>query len=150
MTQKIVSVDLEPRAGLIPYIKDSDGQLRYLFMVSSAQQYGGLKPMISKGKVEDGEDTLTAAFREAEEELGLNLSNVIGQSFKVADEHVYLRSANYRLTVYAVEVQSKYNLKMWGDETEYIVWLTLDEFREQGRRDHIRYVEIAEHRIRMM
>ena len=149
MTDKIVSADLEPRAGLIPYFKDGD-KILYLFMVSSQQQFGGLKPMISKGKVEEDESTLEAAFREAEEELGFKISNVAGQSFKVADEHVFLRSANYRLTLYAVEVQSKFDFKMWGDETEYVTWLTLDEFKEQGRRDHIRYIEIAEHHIRMM
>ena len=43
----------------------------------------------------------------------------------VADEYVTLRSANYQLTVYAVEVISKYNFNMWGNETGAIEWLSV-------------------------
>lgn len=144
MNQIVQSVAIEPRAGLVPYIHDTGGQIRYLTMISSSPIYGGPRPMISKGKVEDGETTKQAAYREAEEELGLKLSNVDGKGFLVADEYVTLRSANYQLTVYAVEVISKYNFNMWGSETGAIEWLTLEEFRQRGRKDHLKYIEAIE------
>lgn len=138
------SKEIEPRAGLIPYIRDADGQVRYLMMVSSNPRYGGPRPMVSKGKIEENETAFEAAVREAEEELGFVKSNACSLSEKIGDEHVWLRSTNYRLTMYAVEVSSRYNFVKWGEETKYTIWLTAKEFKERGRQDHIVYVERIE------
>ena len=55
-----------PRAGLIPFIRSERG-IEYLMMIASDPKFGGPRPMISKGKIEDGETQKQAALREAEE-----------------------------------------------------------------------------------
>lgn len=133
-----------PRAGLIPYLRGEDGVYRYLMMVSSNPKFGGPRPMISKGKIEDGESTFECAIREAEEELGLIQENMVGRPFQIADQRVVLRSGAYRLTVYAVPIKERWNFGKWCDETEFTTWMTLESFREKGRKDHIQFVEILE------
>lgn len=137
------------RAGLIPYMRLSDGTLQYLMMVSSDAKFGGPKPMVSKGKIEPGEETLEAAVREAEEELGLKQSNIVKGSLRaLADERVVLHSGAYYLTLYSCEIGDRYDFDKWCDETEYTTWMTLPEFREHGRKDHIKYVEMLEANVR--
>ena len=130
------------RAGLIPYMRNEGGELQFLMMVSSNSKFGGPRPMISKGKIEKNESTLAAAVREAEEELGLHKRNIRKGTLKdLAEERVVLRSGAYHLTVFACEIVDRYDFGKWCDETEYTVWMTLDEFREKGRKDHVKYVE---------
>lgn len=129
------------RAGLIPFIKNDTGEYQYLMMVSSDPKFGGPRPMISKGKIEEGEDELGAAIREAEEELGLCMWNTRGEVFEIFRGRTVLRSGAYDLTVYAVEVIDRSKFVMWCDETLYIEWHTLASFKEEGRRDHLRFVE---------
>jgi 8-oxo-dGTP pyrophosphatase MutT (NUDIX family) len=136
------------RAGLIPYIRGEDGQLRYLMMIASDPRYGGPRPMISKGKIEDGETPLGCALREASEELGLRRDNLRSLSeTPLADERVTLRSGAYHLTLFAAEVAERWNFDAWGDETSHIEWHTLAEFREHGRRDHVKFVELLERQL---
>lgn len=135
------------RAGLIPYIVGDDGSLSYLMMVSSDPKYGGPRPMISKGKIEDGETKIETAIREAEEELGFKVRNARGTLKEIADERVVLYSGTYDLAVFGVEIMDRYDFDKWCDETEYTLWLTLDEFKIQGRRDHIPYIEKLENII---
>ena len=142
MDQDELQYEKRARAGLIPYLRDDKGVLQFLMMVSSNAKFGGPRPMISKGKIEDGEDTLECAIREAEEELGLLRHNLADKPVLVAQERVVLRSGAYHLTVYAAPIMSRWDFDKWCDETEYTVWMSLDEFREQGRRDHVKYVEL--------
>ncbi len=128
------------RAGLIPFLKDVDGKVRYLMMVSSDPKMGGPRPMISKGKIEVGETAEECAIREAEEELGFKQRNGRGSYMHLWSGRVELFSGAYDLTVYAVEIQDRYDFDKWCDETEYTVWMTAEEFRTQGRKDHIRFV----------
>jgi len=130
-----------PRAGLIPYLRDETGELKFLMMVSSNAKFGGPRPMISKGKIEDGEGTLECAIREAEEELGLLRENLAAHPVLVADERVVLRSGAYQLTVYAAPIRDRWNFGKWCDETEFTTWMSLESFREKGRKDHVKYVE---------
>ena len=64
------------RAGTIPYVIEG-GVVKMMFMRPSGPMYGGDRFQIAKGKVEDGECTMDAALREAKEELGLFIGNVI-------------------------------------------------------------------------
>lgn len=137
------------RAGLIPYMRTEDSKLKYLMMVSSDPKFGGPRPMISKGKIESGEDVLEAAVREAEEELGLKRHNIrAGSIMDLADERVVLHSGAYHLTLFACGILDRYDFDKWCDETEYTMWMTLDEFKENGRKDHVKYVELLEAKVR--
>jgi 8-oxo-dGTP pyrophosphatase MutT (NUDIX family) len=142
-------MSFSPKAGLIPYIVDTDGQLKMLFMVASDPKFGGSKPMISKGTIEDGETTEHAAIREAIEELGLKLENVKGTLIKVFEDKVTLRSSNYDLTIYGVEVHNKTDFDKWDHETLFATWMTLDSFDAKGRRDHKPIVKTLVERINM-
>jgi 8-oxo-dGTP pyrophosphatase MutT (NUDIX family) len=133
-----------PRAGLIPFFKCEDAQLRYLMMIGSNPKMGGPRPMISKGKIEANEGPLEAAVREAEEELGFKQRNKRGEYIELFDGRIQLFSGAYNLTVYGVEIQDKYDFDKWCDETDYTEWMTLQEFKERGRRDHIQFVEKLE------
>lgn len=132
------------RAGLIPFLRDENGELHYLMMVSSDPKFGGHRPMISKGKIEPGETKLSCALREATEELGFKERNARGKLIEIADERVTLYSGTYELAVFAVEVMDRYDFDKWCDETEFTLWLTAEQFRARGRRDHIKYVEKLE------
>jgi 8-oxo-dGTP pyrophosphatase MutT (NUDIX family) len=135
------------RAGLIPFMKMGDGCPHYLMMVSSDPKFGGPRPMISKGKIEGNETQLECAIREAEEELGFKTRNARGDFIPLFAGRVELFSGAYFLTVFGVEIQDRYDFDKWCDETEFVVWMTLEEFREKGRRDHIRFIEELERKI---
>lgn len=136
------------RAGLIPYMWGDGGQLCYLMMVSSDPKFGGPRPMISKGKIEPGETELEAAVREAIEELGFRPRNARGTIKEVANERVTLHSGAYNLAVFAVEIMDKYDFDKWCSETEFTCWLTLENFKVKGRKDHVKYVEQLEKMVR--
>jgi 8-oxo-dGTP pyrophosphatase MutT (NUDIX family) len=136
-----------PRAGLIPYLRDETGSLCYLMMVCSDPKFGGHRPMISKGKIEEGETPLQCAVREAEEELGFKAYNVRGDIHQVFAGRVELFSGAYDLTVFTQEVADRYDFGKWCDETQYTVWMGLDDFRKEGRRDHIKFVEAVERMV---
>jgi 8-oxo-dGTP pyrophosphatase MutT (NUDIX family) len=138
----------KPRAGLIPYIMGQDGRYRYLMMIASNSKFGGPRPMISKGKIEEGETPYIAAVREAEEELGLIAYNMKGTPALLTEEQVTLRSGTYFFTVYAVEIYDRSLFNMWCSETEYTEWYTLDEFQQHGRRDHIKFIQQLEQQLR--
>jgi 8-oxo-dGTP pyrophosphatase MutT (NUDIX family) len=133
------------RAGIVPYMLSEDGTIEYLMMVSSDPKFGGPRPMISKGKIERGEGVLDAALREGEEELGLKRRNIRKGSIRdLADERVVLHSGTYDLTLFSCEIIDRYDFNKWCDETEYVIWMTLEDFRDEGRRDHVKYVEALE------
>ena len=115
------------RAGLIPYyIKD--GTIHMYFMVPSNPEYGGSDPQIAKGKVETHEDSEAAAKREAKEELGFFYTN--------AKSVEYVGNFLGRTHVYVAEIKDK---EMFGDphfETGETVWMTPEEFEQQGRTLH--------------
>lgn len=134
------------RAGLIPFIREGDS-IQYLMMISSDPKFGGPRPMISKGKIEDGESKLECAIREAEEELGFKMRNARGPMIELFDGRQELYSGAYHLTVFGVEIQDRYDFDKWCDETEYTVWMTLDEIKQQGRRDHVKFVEQLEQKV---
>ena len=135
------------RAGVIPFLRCDDGSIRYLMMVSSDPKFGGPRPMISKGKIEEGETPIDAAIREAEEELGFKQRNVRGDYLKLFDGRIELFSGAYHLTVFGVEIQDRYDFDKWCDETEFTLWFTAEEFKAKGRKDHVRFVEELERQV---
>lgn len=135
------------RAGLIPFRYEGD-EVQYLLMVSSDPKFGGPRPMISKGKIEKGENALEAAIREAEEELGFKRRNIRGEIIPLFDGRQELYSGAYHLSVYGVEIQDKYDFDKWCEETEYTVWFSLEAFKVEGRRDHIKFLEALEEKVK--
>jgi 8-oxo-dGTP pyrophosphatase MutT (NUDIX family) len=105
-------------------------------MVASDPKFGGFRPMISKGTIEPGETVLGCALRETQEELGLKDSNICSPAITVFDEYVVLKSVEYHLTIFAVEVMSKHDFDMPGSETKFTTWMTAESFMDRGRRDH--------------
>ena len=125
------------RAGTIPYIVEN-GEIKMLFMRPSDPEYGGDKMQIAKGKIEEGETAMFAALREAKEEIGLFLGNVI----KTEEVGVFMG----RTTVFVAKVKNK---AMFGEpsfETSDVKWMSLSEFMEEGRDLH-RPVVQASHRL---
>ena len=129
------------KAGLIPYFIEPDGSIKFLMMIASDPKFGGFKPMISKGTIEDNETTLECAIREAAEEVGLIASNMKTEPFEIFDQYVTLRSVEYHMTVFAVEVKSKLDFADTGCETKFTSWMTMQAFADRGRKDHQAIVE---------
>lgn len=124
------------RAGVIPYYVDDNDTVQMMFMISSNSKYGGPDPQISKGKVDPDDKTYRdAAFREAKEELGLFKGNVINETYIgkfLGRTHVFICKIN--------------DPDMFGDtsyETERTVWMTAEQFDEDGRKLHQPVVKAA-------
>jgi 8-oxo-dGTP pyrophosphatase MutT (NUDIX family) len=129
------------KAGIIPYFIGKDGTIEMLFMVSSDARYGGPDPMISKGRVEHGEDPAEGAVREAEEELGLKVSNLKGQPFELMKNEMRGDTEDYTFFCYGAEVKSKGDFGKYHYETGSTHWMTNDEFQKAGRRNHRQYAQ---------
>jgi len=113
-----------------------------LFMIPSNAEYGGPLPQIPKGKVEEGETFLEAALREAKEEIGLFIGNVI------LTEEVGLFMG--RTTVFVSKVKDR---TMFGEpsfETRSVAWLTLEQFLEGGRELHKPVIKTVHRQIMKM
>ena len=122
------------RAGVIPFY-EKDGEIRMMFMKPSDPKFGGKHFQISKGKKEEGESGKQAAFREANEELGLFPGNVV-------QEHD-LGNFLGRTRIFLAEIEDP---DMFGDsdyETGAVKWMTPEQFNESGRSLHVPVVKAA-------
>lgn len=122
------------RAGTIPYVVEN-GEVKMLFMRPSDPDFGGDRLQIAKGKIEDGETAMAAALREAKEEIGLFIGNVI----KTEEVGVFMG----RTTVFVAKVKDR---NMFGEpsfETSDVQWMTLAEFLDVGRDLHQPVVQAA-------
>lgn len=129
------------RAGTIPYIIEN-GEVLMMFMKPSNTEFGGNEFQIAKGRIEDGEDTKTAALREAREELGMFLSNIISTE----ELGVFMG----RTTVYVAKMKDR---SMFGEpsfEAESVTWMTEAEFLDRGRELHRPVVSAAARRIKLI
>lgn len=126
------------RAGVIPYyIKDDE--ILMMFMKPSEPKFGGDVYQVAKGKVEEGETDEEAAFREANEELGLFQGNLILRE----ELGVFLG----RTTVFVAKIKDP---DMFGEphhETESTTWMTAEQFKEEGRKLHWPIVKAAVRKI---
>lgn len=129
------------RAGLIPYVIEN-GEVRMMFMKPAPEvaEWSTDNFQIAKGKIENGEDTMAAAIREAHEELGLFRGNI------VLTEEVGIFMG--RTTVYVSKVKDKDMFGLPSDETSETGWLTEEEFMEIGRPLHQPVVQAAMRHIR--
>ncbi len=129
------------RAGIIPYVYDTNGNIQFMFMKPSDPKFGGPDWQIAKGRVEGDDDNLSTAIREGFEELGLKESNIVN----VVELGVFLG----RTCVFICRVHDKNDFDQFHYETGAVIWLTVDEFKKVGRRLHLEIVEEADYYIRM-
>jgi len=125
------------RAGTIPYLIE-DGKVQMMFMRPSDETYGTDAFQLAKGRIEDGEDTKTAALREAKEELGLFIGNVS----LVEEVGLFMG----RTTVYVAKIKDRNMFGLPDEETADVAWMTVEQFDESGRDLH-RPVVRAAHRL---
>jgi len=116
------------RAGIIPYIRTPENQIKFMFMQPSDPTYGGSEWQMAKGRVENDDDNFTTALREGAEELGLKESNIKS----ITELGLYLG----RTTVYICEVTNIDDFDDYTFETGAIKWLSHDEFQQSGRQIH--------------
>ena len=131
------------RAGLIPYYIGEDGTIRMLFMKPSDPEYGGECFQIAKGKVEDDDaNHKAAALREAKEEIGLFVGNVIFTE----EVGVFMG----RTTVFISKIKDPIMFGEPSFETGDVAWMTIDEFVNEGRDLHRPVVQAAYRMIERM
>lgn len=128
------------RGGLIPYTV-KDGEIYMMFMKPSRPKFGGDQFQIAKGKQEPNEDIAQTAIREAKEELGLFVGNIVN----VDNLGVWLG----RMTVFIAEIKDP---AMFGDPTTpdevgEVKWLSPEEFNNVGRGLHKPIVKAAARKI---
>lgn len=147
------------RAGAIPYVIEN-GEPVLMFMKPSSAEFGGslvetvhadgtttsefvAKWQIAKGKIETTDaSTKDAALREAKEEVGLFIGNVI----LTEEVGVFMG----RTTIFVVKVKDRDMFGSPGYETEDVAWLTEDQFIAEGRTLHIPTVQASLRTIRKL
>jgi len=127
------------KAGIIPYYRDATG-VKMLFMKPSDPKFGGSRFQIAKGNIDPGENAQTAAIREGVEELGLISSNIT-KIEKMVEQQLTGQDESYIITVYAAEVKDKEAFSKPHYETAATKWMSLDEFRAEGRLSHLSIVQ---------
>jgi 8-oxo-dGTP pyrophosphatase MutT (NUDIX family) len=116
------------RAGLIPYVIEN-GKIEMMFMKPSDPEFGGPEFQIAKGKCEpEDESFMDTALREAKEEIGLFIGNVI----KTTEVGTFMG----RTTVFVSKVKSKDMFGIPSDETGDVGWLNPEQFQDEGRILH--------------
>jgi ADP-ribose pyrophosphatase len=117
----------------IVYNKEED---KILMCYRSKDPYKGLYNLVG-GKLEENEDSDTAAYRELEEETGITKEDII--LTHVMDFYYY--TSDTELQVYAgklnkdVEVVEEANKLFWFDVTED--FFALDKFAGEGNIGHM-------------
>lgn len=134
------------KAGIIPFIQTDRG-VEMLFMISSDAKFGGPDPMIGKGNIDDGETPEQAGLREGHEELGLKPSNFAGTPFLVKDALTQGLDDAYGMRILAVEVKSKTDFDTPHYETERTLWLTAEEYGQQGRKNQLEFVQLLQQKL---
>lgn len=137
---------LRQKAGVIPYYLNNDGMPAMMFMVPSNVQYGGSLFQIAKGRIEPGENVQEAALREAEEELGLRAENII-QVTSVGNTKITGLDETYMLAIFVAEIKDPQNFSKPHYETGKTAWLTLEQFKTQGRQNQLPVITQAYNKI---
>ncbi len=116
---------MKVKAGAIVYFK-SEEATEILLMIPSNADFGGTKLQISKGNVDEGENTEEAAIREAEEEIGLKKSN-IKKIKKYLTVQIQGYTEKYEMVLYLIEVTDKNDFGNPHFETKETAWITKNE-----------------------
>ena len=128
---------MKNRAGLLPY-RINNGKIEYLFMRPSNPQYGGPHLQIAKGKIEQFEEPVDAAVREACEELGITKDSFFPQTLSLIWEDKY--SNGLFCKIWMARLKDNIILQQPCYETGEIAYLTLENFLLYGRDIHHKIV----------
>lgn len=126
--------EIVKKAGLLP-IRIVDDRAQMLFMRPNDPKgvWGGQIFQIAKGHIEEAENALHAAVREAREELGIMSPDFMHVPQLIGTGH----GPGFELTVFGVIVNPKAKLQPTTYETLDVKWLAPIKFAEIGRRDQI-------------
>lgn len=97
----------------------SEDKEKILFCKRRKEPYKGLYNFVG-GKIEDGEDSVTAAYRELQEETGISIHDI--QLFHLMDISYYYQ--NYVLELYVGQLSAQKELI---EEVNPLEWLPLTE-----------------------
>ena len=160
------------KAGVVPYICD-DGEFYYYVMCPRAQRPELGDPLFQFGKgtrmyhsevgwrdmrhmasenPANKENLALTALREGIEELGLRLENIVGlQDMGNYDFTSASTGASKPLRIFAAEVASMDDFlheREIAETTSRREWLTLEEFKTQGRPDYYPILERIEQKLK--
>jgi 8-oxo-dGTP pyrophosphatase MutT (NUDIX family) len=119
---------MKTKVALIPYHDD-----KILVARSSNPMFGGPHFALAKGTVDPGENLQEAALREAQEELGLKVENMVLSTFKHLGN---FKTFNYILSVYVCKVKDPNDFNEHDWEIAETKWMTVKEFMVIGREQH--------------
>jgi len=109
-------------------------------MIPSDPAYGGDKPQLPKGRVDEGENTEQAAIREAQEEVGLRTDN-IKEIQLITKETISGKYASYDIFVYGAEVIDSKAFDDFGWESKWAGWMPIDEALQKGRDNQRHFLQ---------
>jgi 8-oxo-dGTP pyrophosphatase MutT (NUDIX family) len=116
------------KAAFIPYHED-----KVLVCKSSNPLFGGPKFALCKGNVDLNESIQDAALREAEEELGLKLHNIVPETL----QHLgTFKTFSYLLSVYTAQIRDPHDFNDPCWEIAETKWMTWNDFKSIGRDEH--------------
>lgn len=138
-------------AGIIPYRFNKNEEIEF-FVGHPGGPYWKNDPYYAflKGGLEDGEDTLTAAIREFEEEAGIKVPDVslifLGSVKQNSKKIVYAYGASFDIdpkkcfsNECEVEHPSHSGNKIKIPEIDKYAWMTFDELKKITNESHLQF-----------
>ena len=112
-------------AGIVFVVADGDGGREVLLQLRSAWSHEGGTWSCPGGALDEGEQPLDGALREAAEEIG-----VAPAPRRVLGEHVFAPAANWSYTTVVVQVPERFGRPL-NFETEAVEWVPVDEVAQR-------------------
>jgi len=134
-------LNMRYKAGVIPWLKDSTGNIVMLFVRSSDPAYGGPDFGIIKGGADEGEEPKQTAIREMEEEVGIKESSIKKLTL-ISDDVIKGLLAPYKFYVYGAEASSD-KFKIDSHEIAEARWMSYGEYLKVGRKSQLSIVRKA-------
>lgn len=118
------------KSGFIPFVKNNK-TIEILLMVPSNPKFGGNMPQFAKGEIEKNLSPLENALKEAEEELGLIIENILFNKYLCKEKNIYW---------FYGELKNK-KTKSFCFETKEIIWCNINNAINIIRNDQIPILE---------
>ena len=114
------------RAGIVAYYLE-DQNILIRLMIPSNSDFGGIKPQVAKGRVEEGEHIQETAVREGEEELGLKRSNFAESVVSIGEFPIIGQEEKYIFHCFAVRVKNLEDFNTPHFETGWSGWMPCEQ-----------------------